>query len=274
MIKDTFLFDQDLALTEAQTDLFKTEISSNWSINGNPNGGYLLAILANAMQQKSSKKDATICTATYLSKTLPGPADLVLENIGQSRHFDRWEAKLVQGGTEKIRAMGTFSDLFSDPFSETKTTRTDKRYEKSPPDLSPKEDCMQIPPMGNYTVYENMEVRLDPRCAGWFTGSLIDISEHKGWIRFQDNRLFDAPALLLAADAFPPPVFSSQGMVAWVPTIEFSVNIRNIPTTPWLKCIFRTHFINNGILEEDGELWDENDELIAVSRQIAQFRKK
>ncbi|MDA3897007.1 MAG: thioesterase family protein [Desulfobacteraceae bacterium] len=271
MMESNYLFDQDLALTEDQANSFQTTVSNNWSINGNPNGGYLLAILANAMQQKSSKKDAIICTASYLSKTLPGPASLVLENIGRSNHFDRWDARLVQDGIEKIRAMGTFSD----PFSSIDTTNhTDKRYEKSPPDLAPKEDCMQIPPMGNYTVYENMEVRLDPRCAGWFNGSLIDISEHKGWIRFQDNRLFDAPALLLAADAFPPPVFSSQGMVAWVPTIEFSVNIRNIPATPWLKCIFRTHFINNGILEENGELWDENDELIAVSRQIAQFRKK
>lgn len=260
------LFDQDLTLTKSETDSFKTEISQNWSINGNPNGGYLLAILANAMQQSSILNAITICTATYLSKTIPGQADLLIENIGRSRHFDRWEARLLQDGKDKIRAMGTFSDIENE--------RAEKRYEKSPPDLMPKEDCMQIPPMGNYTVYENMDVLLDPRCAGWFTGSLIDISEHKGWIRFQDNRPLDMPSLLLAADAFPPPVFTSQGMVAWVPTIEFSVNIRNIPTTPWLKCIFRTHFINNGILEEDGEIWDENDELIAVSRQIAQYRKK
>ncbi len=265
-MKNNYLFDKDIALANDQTDAFKTEISKNWSVNGNPNGGYLMAILANAMQQKSCKSNATICTATYLSKTLPGPADLLLENIGQSKHFDRWDARLVQDGKEKIRAMGTFSDIENDG--------ADKRYEKSPPDLVAKEDCMKIPPMGNYTVFENMDVRLDTRCAGWFNGSLIDVSEHKGWIRFQDNRCFDSPALLLAADAFPPPVFASQGMVAWVPTIEFSVNIRNMPATPWLKCIFRTHFINNGILEEDGEIWDENDELVAVSRQIAQFRKK
>jgi len=265
-MENKYLFDQDMVSANDRTDTLKTKISNNWSINGNPNGGYLMAILANAMQQKSCKNITTICTATYLSKALPGPADLILENIGQSRHFDRWDARLVQGGKEKIRAMGTFSDI--------DTSRADKRYEKKPPDLMQKNDCMQIPPMGNYTVYENMDVRLDPRCAGWFTGSLIDISEHKGWIRFQDNRAFDASALLLAADAFPPPVFVSQGMLAWVPTIEFSVNIRNIPTTQWLKCIFRTHFINNGILEEDGEIWDENDELIAVSRQIAQYRKK
>ena len=260
------LFDQDILLTKKSPDTFKTEISRNWSINGNPNGGYLLAILANAMQQKSNSNSVIICTATYLSKTTPGPADLALENIGRTKHFDRWEAKLVQDGKEKIRAMGTFSDI--------ENNRTDKRYEKSAPDLVPKENCMQIPPMGEYTVYENMDVRLDPGCAGWFTGSLIDISEHKGWIKFQKDRPFDSLSLLLAADAFPPPVFTSQGMIAWVPTIEFSVNIRNIPSTPWLKCIFRSHFINNGIIEEDGEIWDENNELVAISRQIAQFRKK
>ncbi|MCK5784876.1 MAG: thioesterase family protein, partial [Desulfobacterales bacterium] len=82
MIKDKHFFDQDIALTKDQTNSFQTKVSNNWSINGNPNGGYLLAILANAMQQKSSKKDAIICTASYLSKTLPGPASLVLENIG------------------------------------------------------------------------------------------------------------------------------------------------------------------------------------------------
>lgn len=265
-MKNNYLFDQDLSLTNTPTGNLTTAISHNWSINGNPNGGYLMAILAHAMRQKSNKSNTTICTATYLSKTLPGQADLLLENIGQSRHFDRWEARLVQDGHEKIRAMGTFSDI--------EYNGTEKRYEKSPPDLKPKEDCIQIPTMGNYTVYKNMDVRLDPGCAGWFTGSLIDISEHKGWIRFQDDRLFDAPSLLLAADAFPPPVLTSQGAVAWVPTIEFSVNIRNIPSTPWLKCIFRTHFINNGIVEEDGEIWDENNELVAISRQIAQFRKK
>jgi len=260
------LFDQDISLIKKSPDVFETKISNNWSINGNPNGGYLLAILANAMQQKSNRDAITICTATYLSKTTPGQADLALENIGRTKHIDRWEAKLVQSGNEKIRVIGTFSDIES--------TRNDKRYEKSAPDLAPKEDCMRIPPMGAYTVYDNMDVRLDPGCAGWFTGSLIDISEHKGWIKFQNDRPFDVVSLLLAADAFPPPVFTSQGMVAWVPTIEFSVNIRNFPKTPWLKCIFRTHFINNGILEEDGEIWDENNELVAISRQIAQFKKK
>ena len=260
------LFDQDMTLAETGPLSFKTNVSRNWSINGNPNGGYLMALVAGAMEKRSGKKSLLITTAAYLAKTLPGDADILIENINQSASFERWQARLIQAGKEKIRAMATFADGTTDP--------GERHYEKNPPELAAKDTCMQIPPMGEYTVYKNMDVRLDPQCAGWFSGSLVNVSEHKGWIRFVGDRPFDALSVLLAADAFPPPVFASHGMTAWVPTIEFSINIRNLPQTPWLKCIFRTRFITSGILEEDGEVWDETGELVAVSRQIAQFRKK
>ena len=54
--------------------------------------------------------------------------------------------------------------------------------------------------------------------------------------------------------------------------LEFSVNVRNLPATAWLKGVFRTRFITCGLLEEDGEIWDQNGVLIAISRQIAQYR--
>ena len=103
-------------------------------------------------------------------------------------------------------------------------------------------------------------------------GELAERSEHKGWIRFKAARPYDALSLLLMADCFPPPVYASLGLKAWVPTIELSVNIRKLPRTPWLKCYFRTRFITCGLLEEDGEIWDENDDLVAISRQIAHYR--
>jgi hypothetical protein len=117
-----------------------------------------------------------------------------------------------------------------------------------------------------------MDLRLEPTSAGWMFGHLSDRSEIKGWIKFRDDRSFDALSILLIADSFPPAVLSRHGMVAWVPTIEYSVNIRNLPTSKWLKCAFRTRFITCGLLEEDGVIWDQNDTLVAISRQIAQYR--
>ena len=131
---------------------------------------------------------------------------------------------------------------------------------------------MAVPALPRFTFFERMDVRLDPECAGWLRGELTHRLEQRGWIRFKEPRPYDMISALLIADAFPPPVLAVYGMVAWVPTIELTVNVRNLPTTPWLKCSFRTRYIDNEILEEDGEVWDGNGELVALSRQVAQIK--
>jgi acyl-CoA thioesterase len=171
----------------------------------------------------------------------------------------------VQGGKETVRALGTCTE--GDVSGEN-------RYEKAPPDLTPLKDCIPIPELPRYTIFHHMDVRLDPGCAGWMSGRLTEKSELKGWIRFKDGRPFDQLSILLLADSFPPPVLASQGVIAWIPTIEMSVNIRSLPKAKWLRCIFCSRFINSGFVEEDGELWDENGEIVAISRQISQFQKK
>ena len=128
------------------------------------------------------------------------------------------------------------------------------------------------PESPNFSLYSQMDIRVDPLYAGWLTGNMSEKSELRGWIKFKNDRAFDLCALVLVADSFPPPIFTSLGKIPWVPTIEFSVNIRNIPKTQWLKFRAVTRYIDCGTMEDDGEIWDEQGELIAISRQIAQFR--
>jgi hypothetical protein len=73
---------------------------------------------------------------------------------------------------------------------------------------------------------------------------------------------------LLAADAFPPPVFNLLAVPGWVPTVEFTVHIRAAPAPGPLRCEFNTKEIQGGMFEEDGIIWDENGVLVAQSRQI------
>lgn len=260
------LFDKQVAGPVSVTDdgVVETRISAHWSINDLPNGGYLMAILANAMLHRSAKKGLVITTATFISRSAPGKAKIVLESIAASKQFERIQARLMQQGQERIRALATFMDQ--------SLTCTADRNEAGPPAIAPRQDCVAIPQMPKFTLFDQMEVLLDPVCAGWMAGKSIDRSLQKGWIRFRQPRDYDVLSLLLIADAFPPPVYTSMGFGAWVPTIELSINIRKVPTTNWLKCIFRTRFITCGMLEEDGQIWDEAGELIAVSRQIAQYR--
>lgn len=258
------LFDKDILLEPREAFSYSGHITENWSINGIPNGGYLMAILAKAMLQHSEMKSTSIITANFLNRCEPGDAIILIEKMSTSRQFDRIQASLYQNGKEKIRSFGTFANENNACVVES--------YEVSGPKIPALEKCVSVPEVPNYPFFGQMDVRLDPICAGWMSGKLSDTSESKGWIKFKDDRPFDLLSILLIADSFPPAVISSQGMVAWVPTLEFSANIRNIPTTDWLKCIFRTRFITCGLLEEDGEIWDQTDQLIAISRQIAQYR--
>ncbi len=257
-------FDQDLALDAGGPLGLRGTVSDNWSINGTPNGGYIMALLAGAMMTDSDRRSTPIVTANYINRCVPGNADIGVEKISNSSQFNRMQARLVQDGRERVRAIGTFSDEKLECILD--------RYESGEPSLVSPEECVAIPALPKYTIMENLDIRLDPACAGWMQGKLADRSEQKGWIRFRSARPYDLASLFLVADAFPPPVFASQGLISWVPTIELTVNVRSVPRTEWLKCVFRTRFITCGLLEEDGEVWDGNGTLVAISRQIAQYR--
>jgi acyl-CoA thioesterase len=257
-------FDGDLVLEEPQPRRFLAPVSDNWSINGTPNGGYLLALLARAMQPHTDMQATPILTAHYLARCLPGPVEVHVEPVARSARFTRLQARLYQDGQEKTRAMGTFAAPPDDCRVE--------RYERQAPALPPPEACRPIPELPRYTLYRHVEVRLDPEGAGWMEGKPAARSEHRGWIRFREPRATDVGALALMADAFPPAVLASQGLVAWVPTLELSLSIRRVPEARWICGRFRTRYITCGLLEEDGELWDPQGRLVAISRQIAQYR--
>ena len=57
--------------------------------------------------------------------------------------------------------------------------------------------------------------------------------------------------------------------MAWVPTIELTVHIRGVPAPGPLASTFRSRFIENGMLDEEGEMWDSSGALVAQSRQLA-----
>ena len=161
------LFDRDILLDDLGNSRFTGVVSDNWSVNGNPNGGYLMAMIASAMLRKSDKKKTPTVTANYLSRCVPGQVEIHISEIARSRQFTRFEANLSQKGEEKVRALGTFASENNDDAI--------KRYETEAPELAPLGECVQMPPMLQYTLFQNLDLRLDPTCAGWMAGKLTDV---------------------------------------------------------------------------------------------------
>jgi hypothetical protein len=60
------LFDHDILFEPGEPLSFSGHVTDNWSVNGIPDGGYLMAILAKAMIQNSEMKSTPIITANFL----------------------------------------------------------------------------------------------------------------------------------------------------------------------------------------------------------------
>lgn len=259
------LFDDDMRVTPESNDLVSGEVSNHFLVNGVPNGGYMMALLTQALQTQSNNQAPVSVTASFLRPNKIKEIVFSPELIIESSQFERYSVKALQDGKETIRAIVTLMKEYP--------KGKEVRYEVPPKDVLPREQCRRMIAFPGYSIFKNVHILMQPESYSWIEGSPTQRSEHKGWIRLVDERPWDAQSVLLASDAFPPPVLATQGMVAWVPTIEMSVQIRKIPTSRWLRCAFRSNYITDGLIEEDGEIWDEDGELVAISRQLAQFKK-
>lgn len=106
---------------------------------------------------------------------------------------------------------------------------------------------------------------------GLWRGEPSGVAELGGYTKLQDGREPDLQSLAMSADGFPPPILNVH-MVGWVPTIELTVHFRARPAPGWLTMWFKTRFLVGGLLEEDGEIWDSDGRLVALSRQLAMLR--
>jgi acyl-CoA thioesterase len=241
------------------------ELTDRWDISDRPNGGYLLAAVVRALGADIGRPDPLTVTGHFLRPAGAGAATVDVEVIRSGRRLATAAGRLVQDGRERLRVLATFGDLAASSGPDLVTAVQ--------PELPPPERCVRLEgrrPEGMAApprIHERFDMRLDP-AVGWPTGARSGSARIAGWTRFADGRPPDVWSLVLFADAFPPAVFDAVPS-GWVPTVELTVHLRARPEPGWLRAEFRTRVLRNGMLEEDGELWDESGQMVAMSRQLA-----
>lgn len=258
------LFETDTAVWRVEGG-WEAELRPRWNVGNNPNGGYLLAVAVRAMAAEAGRPDPVSVTAHYLSPPVEGPISIRTQVVKPGRTFVTMMAELVQGDRERVRVIGSFGDL-----SERKgPTRISAR----PPDIPPPDDCvglLELTQRAGRAVPEVMnrfDIRL-PEDSPWGRPGEGDPFEITGWIRFKDGTEPTQVSAVTFADAFPPTLLGALA-AGWVPTIELTVHVRARPAPGWLLGTFRTRVLVDGLLEEDGELWDSEGRPVALSRQLA-----
>ena len=261
-------FDIETDSTRVDDGHWQLSLAPHWNIGANPNGGYLLACLLRAMAKPvPDTPDPVAITTHYLRPGLPGQiANLHVSVVRQGRRTATVAGTMEQDGKPRITCTATFAGL------QNSTSVTDNSTQRqllmAPPELPAPEDCISRTKLDQGVALPIMN-RLDIRVHPKYTQTGIHHeAEITGWIRFSDKRPVDRFALPLFCDSFPPSVFTMYGPIGWVPTLELSVHVRRRPQSDWIKAAFKTNDLANDLFVEDGMLWDENDQLVAQSRQL------
>ncbi|MFM9036166.1 MAG: thioesterase family protein [Actinomycetota bacterium] len=269
-----FDFDHAIASSPAHvadgTHHLETEVQPGWDIMGNANGGYLLAIVGRAVASVTGRPDCVTITAHYLAPCPAGRARLEVRPVRSGRRFATSTASLFRvdaDGSERevLRALVTSGDLANDPGGESAMQAT-------MPEIDAYEDCvlMRSTAVNDFAhLHGRLATRGQASDIAFRNGQPSGRASMRGWFEFADERPVDTTALLLASDAFPPAVFNLPLPAGWVPTVELTVHVRAIPAPGPVACFFTTRFVQNGLLEEDGEMWDSSGVLVAQSRQLA-----
>ncbi|MEU9335209.1 thioesterase family protein [Streptomyces sp. NPDC048290] len=263
-------FDRDTAVVRRSEGVYDIDLSPGWTIINAVNGGYLLAVLGRALADALPHPDPFTVSAHYLTASRPGPAVVRTDVVRSGRTLSTGQASLFQYDdqgreVERIRVLASYGDLGGLP--------DDVRTAAKPPAMPPVEQCFgpqdaPAPLPGSSEITDRLMIKLDPATLGWALGQPSGKGEMRAWLGLADGRDADPFALLLAVDALPPTAFE-LGIKGWVPTVELTVHVRCRPAPGPLRVSITTRNLAGGFLEEDAEVWDSADRLVAQSRQLA-----
>jgi acyl-CoA thioesterase len=267
-----FELDRGIVVEPLGEGEYAAELDGGWVVGGGVNGGYLLALVGNAIRTELvdlGHVDPVSVSSYFLSPSVPGPALVRVRRIRVGRRRTTVAASLVQHQdgveVERITALAVFGKVDEAP--------ADALRQLPVPELPPVQDCLDTglaPPeiIASSPLLQRFGTRLDPAYAGWALGRPSGTGLIQGWFKLADDRPLDPLALLLVVDALPQATYD-LGFPGWAPTLELTAHVRASPAPGWAVVRHQTRNVSGGMFEEDCEVWDSTGRLVAQSRQLA-----
>jgi hypothetical protein len=250
-------------------DHYSVLLSPYYNVVGHPNGGYLQCVMANAALAGASAAGAhhlhaTAVATNFMSAPEPGLAELRTDVRRVGRGVSFVHVAMSQNGHVTTESLVTLGVLSEDSVA---------RYmDATPPTMAPLDECRQSTGSDEINIMRVVDQRLDPSSADWWNGGISERGEVRGWLRLNDgDSSWDALSVHFACDSMPPAVFP-LGSSGWVPTLQLTSYVRRIPTGEWLRGRQWCTVVADGTFDERCELFDERDELVAWSSQLAMVR--
>lgn len=254
-------------LTRVGPGRFEAEVDGDWTIDGKPNGGYLLAMLGRAAVQVGSHPHVLSAGAVYLRSPAPGPVTVEAEILRAGRSAGQLAARMSQDGRGCVEALITTGEL--SVAGEPYWTAVDL------PELPEPDACLRMPgtsPVGlPVPIMDQVDLRIDPATSGFAGGAPSGRGELRGWLGLPGDEPFDPVSLLYAVDAFPPATLD-VAPTGWVPTLELTAYVRALPAPGPVRVLHKAGVIDGQKVDESCVVWDSRGRLVAQGTQLAGIR--
>jgi len=257
-------FDRDTHVVLAAPGVYDARVDRGWWVSRGPNGGFVAALLVRAMEHAVADPARQLRSLTihFVRPPAEGAArvETRVERAGGS--LTTISARLLQGDSLQALALAAFGKS-----RETPSLHHAVMPAVSAPEAIPTQRDPRVP------IHERYDQRRAIGPPG-FEGARGREASTGGWLRLAEGtRPLDAALLAAYADAWSPAVFATNELpegLAGVPTVDLTVHVRAALPLPddFVLAVFRTREVSNGFLEEDGEIWSRDGQLLAHSRQL------
>ncbi|MFL2488067.1 MAG: thioesterase family protein [Gammaproteobacteria bacterium] len=266
-------FENSTIIDRSDENIFSMTPSKDYFVGNTPHGGYLTAVMQKALSLSMPHQHVINSNTLYLDRTEPKEICIQVKKVRESRGSSVGQVSLIQD--DKLRCMMT--GICSD-FNFMKGVND---LETLPPKIFNKERDSFIP-----LNFENKQEGFTP---SFIKQTKCEIAkQHAWWLKNEDDLGDEARCagfismgeeipnqfvLSFYSDFFPPVVMNKYGPLGWVPTLSLTTNIRQLPTTSELFMDVIAKDLNKGFFEQDCQIWDLNQNLVATSRQLTRILK-
>ena len=267
-------FQKALILEKVDSNNFLLEPDSNYFVGNTPHGGYLMAIMHKALVTCLPHSTAISSSVQYLERIEAKTIQINIDILKISRGSSSGIVKLTQDNKVCAVFIGTCSDfehmkgfdglpsslpeIFND-FSEESYVKLN--YDKISKGFTP-------------SFIQQLKCKVHPDHAWWDRDTDNKYAEARCSAYLEmEGGLPDQFCLSFYSDILPPVVSNKYGALGWIPTITLTTHIRQMPTTNILYADFKATDINKGYFEQDCNIWDLNNNLVASSRQLTRILK-
>ncbi|KAI8639972.1 thioesterase-like superfamily-domain-containing protein [Parasitella parasitica] len=266
-----------LGKSNSNTFIFTGFASKKWCIGDVPNGGYVLAIIIDSVIRhfdESFQIDPVALNCFFFKKTIPGHLIVEIEELKMSKKgycvvrailkqrvdlqpltsLENYDPSQWQDKVQGIFTMGNMDN-----------EKGPTHFYKNP--LQPSTEHLE--PYNYVFMGEFLNTTIDK---SKFPKSDIEAGSPEviHTMEFKDSRPIDFKSIPYWCDMFnPPPTLLGPAILngpVWCPTMQLEIQFKRKPSGKRITGRYISPHIINGRFDMSGEIWNEQGEILAITR--------